>query len=174
MIHQRNAGDQWILRGQWHRNLHPQYLCTNSSVKVLWDSILAVLDVQGDSCVCVVGDFNAIRREGGRVGRAEVVDSYLIRSFYNFIQSSNLIELPLIGRKFTCYRPDDTCKSKLERVFVNVELNNKWSNYTLKGLNRTLSDHCSIYLVGRKRIGELDRLDSLNAGYLTRGFIKSK
>lgn len=72
--------------------------------------------------VCLVGDFNSIRRVEERSGRNESPNLNEIGIFDKFIRGSQLIELPLVGRKFTCYRPDGSCKSRLDRVLVN----NKW------------------------------------------------
>ncbi|KAL8512922.1 hypothetical protein ACS0TY_019182 [Phlomoides rotata] len=54
--------------------------------------------------------------------------------------------MPLAGRKFTWYRPDGTCKSRLDRILVNSEWITRWPNQVLKGERRTLSDHCPIYM----------------------------
>lgn len=97
-------------------------------------------------CVCVVGDFNAIRREGERVGNANGNDSREMMQFDDFIEQSNLVDLSLCGRAFTWYHPDGTCKSKLDRVFVNDEWLGKWPDIMLRGIDRSLSDHCPILL----------------------------
>ncbi|KAL8527696.1 hypothetical protein ACS0TY_005513 [Phlomoides rotata] len=64
-----------------------------------------------EACICVVGDFNAIRSPKERVGRGEVGDTRDMAYFDEFISQSILVDMPLSGRTFTCYRPDGTCKS---------------------------------------------------------------
>ncbi|KAL8469882.1 hypothetical protein ACS0TY_032664 [Phlomoides rotata] len=71
--------------------------------------------------------------------------------FEEFINVSNLLEIKMMGKKFTWYRPDGTCKSKLDRLLVNVEWRNKWPAQTLRGGGRTLSDHRPIFIEERAK-----------------------
>ncbi|GKV12085.1 hypothetical protein SLEP1_g23283 [Rubroshorea leprosula] len=63
---------------------------------------------------CIAGDFNAIRnlqeRKGGRSVRRE------LKEFNDFIEMSSLVELPMIGRKFTWYQPNGQSMSRLDRI----------------------------------------------------------
>ncbi|KAL8524082.1 hypothetical protein ACS0TY_013881 [Phlomoides rotata] len=93
--------------------------CSSAEKAILWDLIHNIILQLGNIYVAVVGDFNAIRVENERVGRGLSTDHRDIASFDNFIQQSNLFDLPLSGR---------------------------WPNYTLKSCGRTFSDHCPIYL----------------------------
>ncbi|KAL8466364.1 hypothetical protein ACS0TY_035460 [Phlomoides rotata] len=85
----------------------------------MWDMIKSISLQNSKECVCVVGDFNAIKEENERVGRAEFSDQRGIRLFREFIELSNLIDLPLQGRSYTWYRSDGSCKSHLDRLLVN-------------------------------------------------------
>ncbi|KAL8458968.1 hypothetical protein ACS0TY_036443 [Phlomoides rotata] len=69
----------------------------------MWDVIKSVALQNSEECVCVVGDFNAIKKEYERVGRAEFTYQQGIRLFREFIELSNLIDLPLRGRAYTWY-----------------------------------------------------------------------
>ncbi|KAL8485829.1 hypothetical protein ACS0TY_027932 [Phlomoides rotata] len=51
-----------------------------------------------DARICVVGDFNSIRRPEDRVGKRESSNSRDIEQFEDFISQSNLTEIPLVGR----------------------------------------------------------------------------
>ncbi|KAL8532061.1 hypothetical protein ACS0TY_008607 [Phlomoides rotata] len=66
--------------------------------------------------------------------------------FTNFIASSKLMDLQLLGRKFTWYKPDGTCKSRLDRIMVNKEWMWKWPDLSLRSLGRTFSDHCPLVI----------------------------
>lgn len=92
-------------------------------------------------CVCVVGDYNSIRVSSERRGRSEVLNMRDMNKFDGFIRNSNLLDMPIHGRKFTCYKPDGTCKSRLDRVLLNNEWLAMWPSITLKGLVRTVSNH---------------------------------
>lgn len=66
--------------------------------------------------------------------------------FEDFITQSNLFDVPLRGSFFTWYRPDETCKSKLDRALINEEWIEKWPGVVLKGIDRLTSDHYPILL----------------------------
>ncbi|KAL8457344.1 hypothetical protein ACS0TY_035266 [Phlomoides rotata] len=51
------------------------------------------------------------------------------------------MKIILRGKLFTWYRPDGTCKSKLDRMLVNEEWIERWPNHVLKDLGRSFSDH---------------------------------
>ncbi|KAL8469441.1 hypothetical protein ACS0TY_032331 [Phlomoides rotata] len=75
-----------------------------------------------------------------------MVESRDIDRFEEFITQSSLFELSLVGRSYTWYQPDSSCKSKIDRMFVNNEWLRKWLNQILKGLSRSFSDHVSLVL----------------------------
>lgn len=56
-------------------------------------------------------------REWVRSGENQNVSD--IRAFDEFICNTGLVDLPLHGRKFTCYKPYGNCKSRIERNMVN-------------------------------------------------------
>lgn len=93
-----------------------------------WDRLHIVLLNCSDNCICVVGDFNSIRREGERVGRRENNNRRDIAVFDSFIGGKGLIDLPLTGRNFTCYKLDGSCKSRIDRFLINDEWLTKWPN----------------------------------------------
>lgn len=111
---------------------------------VLWERVLQVISQYPNSCICVAGDFNSVRRATERAGiRAESAKKD-VDAFNSFIQNSGLIDLPLHGRFFTWYRPDGTCKSRLDRLLINSNWFSRWPNSVQMGLSRSLSDHCPI------------------------------
>lgn len=112
----------------------------------LRDRLHSVLSNLAENCICVVGDFNSIRRESERVGRSEQGYGRDIMVFDCFIRGEGLINLPLIGRKFTCYKPDGSCKSRIDRFLINDGWLTKWLNSTQRGLRRSILDHCPLLL----------------------------
>ncbi|KAL8508223.1 hypothetical protein ACS0TY_018708 [Phlomoides rotata] len=119
--------------------------------KGVWDTIRLVIDQNSEACIYVVGDFNAIRSPEERVGKGEVGDLREMVKFDDFITQCNLMDMPLSGRTFTWYRPDGTCKSKLDRILVNSQCIARWPNQVLKGLSRTQSDHCTIHMESARK-----------------------
>ncbi|KAL8544480.1 hypothetical protein ACS0TY_004877 [Phlomoides rotata] len=61
-----------------------------------------------------------------------MVENRYIQHFEEFIKHSNLHDLMLVGRSYTWYRPDGSCKSKIDRMLwkeYNIE---GWAAYMLK------------------------------------------
>lgn len=144
--------------------------CVVSEKVVLWDIIQTVVLQNSSCCVCVIGDFNVVRRESEREGRGVVSNSRDISSFDGFIRNSGLIDLPLHGRSFTWYKPNGRCRSRLDRILINNSWINRWPNSNQKGLLRTLSDHVPIILEIKVRDWGPKPFCSLNAWLLHPGF----
>ncbi|KAL8508386.1 hypothetical protein ACS0TY_018846 [Phlomoides rotata] len=93
--------------------------CSSSEKRDLWDIIQNTVLQNLDARVCVVGDFNSIRSPEERVGRRETRDNREIECFEEFITQSNLHEVKLVGRSFTWYRPDGSCKNHVPLFLQN-------------------------------------------------------
>lgn len=106
------------------------------------------MNTYGDVCLCMGGDFNEIRKEEERVGKGKFGGNIKrgAASFDEFIRNTALIDLPLQDRSFTFYKPDGTCKSRLDRFLFNSKWMDIWPNISQRGLNRGLSDHSPIVL----------------------------
>ncbi|KAL8503606.1 hypothetical protein ACS0TY_022368 [Phlomoides rotata] len=86
----------------------------------LWDRILCVTNQFHTSNICLLGDFNSVRTASERVGRSAILNRMDRECFDTFIRTSGLIDLPLHGRTFSWYRPDGTCKSRLDIILSTV------------------------------------------------------
>lgn len=64
--------------------------------------------------------------------------------FRNFVNELALVDPPLLGRKFTWYRADDSAMSRLDRFLLNEEWISIWGAEAQWALNRDVSDHCPI------------------------------
>ncbi|KAL8470998.1 hypothetical protein ACS0TY_033540 [Phlomoides rotata] len=69
-----------------------------------------------------------------------------MEEFDSFIRDCNLIDLSLHARSYTWYRIDGTCKSRIDKILVNSLWVSRWPNSHLKGLRRSVSDHCPLIL----------------------------
>ncbi|XP_057794589.1 uncharacterized protein LOC131010900 [Salvia miltiorrhiza] len=112
----------------------------------LWDAIGTIVVQNADMCVCVMGDFNVVRRREERAGNGETFNEAEARGFDDFICSNELEEIRIQGRKYTWFKPNGRCKSKLDRFLVNEEWLRVWEGSVACGLQRTLSDHLPIQL----------------------------
>lgn len=125
--------------------------CLLSNKIDLWDRVQQVISQNMPKCLCIAGDFNSIRRESERAGRRSESVRRDVEVFDEFIHNSGLIDLPLHGRIFTWYRPDGSCKSRLDRAMINNRWLSQSPNSSQLGLPRSLSDHCPILLEEKSR-----------------------
>lgn len=120
--------------------------CSFSEKQDLWDRVAMVINQNPGVCICVIGDFNSIRRESERMGRGLLANRRDIAGFDSFICDSRLVDLPIHGRSYTCYKADGSCKSRIDRILLNSNWIDRWPNSTQRGLRRTVFDHCPIFL----------------------------
>ncbi|KAG8473214.1 hypothetical protein CXB51_035176 [Gossypium anomalum] len=109
---------------------------------ILWGK-LSELRSKFTSQWIVGGDFNVVRCRSER--------SYCwgsekgTREFENFIFDCNLIDLPLVRKKFTWYRPENK-KSRLDRFLLDEFWLLKMKDLQQLGLKRLVSVHIPILL----------------------------
>ncbi|CAJ2633139.1 exodeoxyribonuclease-like [Trifolium pratense] len=118
--------------------------CDDGAKQVLWASLSTQIQASGRERVCVCGDFNTVRHVDERRsvrGSQRSVDHI---PFNRFIEDNNLIDLPLVSRKFTWYRGDDFSMSRLDRFLLSEEWCLTWPNCKQVAKLRGLSDHCPL------------------------------
>ena len=82
--------------------------------KEMWNEISDFKQGQLTKAWCIIGDFNSIRRQEERKSMVSSSDySREIKGFNDFIESSELVDIPLVGRKFTWFKPNGLVKSRL-------------------------------------------------------------
>ncbi|XP_020211058.1 uncharacterized protein LOC109795906 [Cajanus cajan] len=69
-----------------------------------------------------------------------------MKCFDEFITKAELVDLPLVGRKYTWYRTDGKCMSRLDKFLVSNAWLSHWPHTTQCGLSIGLSDHFAILL----------------------------
>ncbi|GLT66339.1 hypothetical protein SLA2020_387070 [Shorea laevis] len=103
--------------------------------------------VNEGGCWLVAGDFNAVRSLQEKKGKTgEKVD---MGEFNDFIETAGLVDVRLVNRCFTWYRPDGTSMSRLDRFLMSTEMCSMSGEWIQQGLKRTISDHCPIILKSR-------------------------
>ncbi|MBA0570290.1 hypothetical protein Golob_003968, partial [Gossypium lobatum] len=68
------------------------------------------------------------------------------KEFGQFIDRCKLVDLPLLGKKFTWIGPDNK-RSKLDRFLLEEEWLVQFKDLQQQGLNKTISDHILVLLV---------------------------
>lgn len=99
------------------------YASCNSTAKMeLWERLKLEIHQNSECCIYIAGDFNSVREVNKRVGHSESFNLKDIGAFDEFIREAELIDQQLRGRKFTCYKTDGSCKSRIDHIMVY----NRW------------------------------------------------
>lgn len=99
-----------------------------------------------DSRIFLIGDFNAILETGKRIGEGGAASLGGARGLKELISNNKLHDVNIQGKRFTWYRSHGACKSRIDRAFVNDYWLECWREPSLRGLPRSISDHCPIIL----------------------------
>jgi exonuclease III len=119
--------------------------CVLQAKKSLWVDLLVARRFHVVDHFCILGDFNSVRspeERKGVLGGFEISEDS--RLFNVFIDNVGLVDLPLLGRKFTWVRPNGRCMSRLDRVLVSEKWWEDCGAVSLWGLKRDVSDHCPL------------------------------
>jgi len=115
--------------------------------KEVWKEINSFRLNQLSKAWCILGDFNSIIRKKERKSLISMSDySREIKGFNDFIEKSELVDIPLVGRKFTWHKPNEMVKSRIDKVLVSKEWLETWPHCQQFVLNRSISDHCVVIL----------------------------
>lgn len=99
-----------------------------------------------ESFLCLIGDFSAITEAMERAGEGVGTLSRGSRGFKEMTENCRLNDIKHQGRNYTWYSSNGKCKSQLDRALVNDKWLVKWRDSSLRGLPRSISDHCPIIL----------------------------
>jgi hypothetical protein len=123
--------------------------CDLSGKRRLWDSLLLMKRQYGRGVWGLVGDFNATLNYEERRGVNSPIHSSSrveVTEFGEFVRDMGLMDLPLLGRKFTWFHSNGISMSRIDRMLVSDDWMALWNYPALWVLPRSLSDHCTIIL----------------------------
>lgn len=125
-------------------NIYIYSSCLLADKKQLWANL--VMSKLGFGCDLwfLVGDFNAVKSSSERRGSRQ----YSMNLFKEFIDDMKLIDLPVLGKLFTWFKPDGSAMSRIDRFLLLEGWLTKWSRAALWIGERDVSDHCPIILKG--------------------------
>ncbi|XP_028099997.1 uncharacterized protein LOC114299458 [Camellia sinensis] len=116
----------------------------------LWETLLILKNsFPKPWCLGSGGDFNEIRNLGERDGTSRRDKG--MKEFNDFIDKCEVVDVQMIGRKYTwCNALDGNKWSWIDRFLINLEWIERFK-FKLWGLPRVVSDHCPIVLMEDKR-----------------------
>jgi hypothetical protein len=96
---------------------------------------------------CLGGDFNSIMKVGERRGSSSAGNQSERLEFTHFSEVMELVDIPVMGKKFTWFNLDGTAMSRLDRFLISEGfiakegISNQWVG------DLDISDHCPIWLL---------------------------
>lgn len=120
--------------------------CSLSGKRRLWQDLRRVRNSFGDGMWCLVGDYNAVCNTRERNGVGSSFGSQEAYEFSSFVGDMELIDLQLLGRRFTWQKADGSAMSRLDRFLLSEAWIEAWEVEAQWALNRDVSDHCPILL----------------------------
>ena len=101
--------------------------CNFRDKKTLWGELSIIKTTHQNFLWCFIGDFNAVRRTNERKGTsARGSQTREICQFNNFIKGNFLLDIAIVGRKYTWFKANRSAKSRLDRVLVSKDWIQNW------------------------------------------------
>jgi len=144
--------------------------CTQKEKKSLWEELSSFKDSSQITVWCLCGDFNAVRRRIERQGAGTADFKSEIKGFNGFIESNMLLELPIVRKKFTWYKPNGVARSRIDRVLVFEEWLQCWPMCKQYVQKREVSDHCALVIKCLDKDWGPKSFRTIDAWHLERGF----
>ncbi|PNT75684.1 hypothetical protein BRADI_1g36682v3 [Brachypodium distachyon] len=93
----------------------------------------------------ILGDFNVILSVADKNNSS--INRRLMRAFREVVNSSELIDIPLLDRRFTWSNEQSPpTLVRLDRALANISRTDSFPNYQLIPLASSMSDHCPLLL----------------------------
>jgi hypothetical protein len=93
------------------------------------------------------GDFNAILRSSERKGCSADSRQGERLSFSHFVEEMEVIDVPVLGKKFTWFSSDGKSMSRIDRFLLSDGFITKFGVSGQWIGDRDISDHCPIWLI---------------------------
>jgi len=144
--------------------------CNLREKKLLWEDLTKYKTASQIEVWCLCGDFNAVRSRDERKGVDRGNCSSEIKSFNEFIESNLLLEVPIVGKKYTWFKANGMAKSRIDRVLVSEEWMHKWPMCKQYVQRREVSDHCALMIKSTEKDWGPKPFRTIDAWFLERGF----
>ncbi|XP_058733278.1 uncharacterized protein LOC131604879 [Vicia villosa] len=116
--------------------------------RMLWEKLLYLKSIFTDEEWVIGGDFNTVKNGIEKKGRSGVNRRSEWTEFLEFIDKSNLIDIPSKGKKFAWFGGDGMARSRIDRFLVADTMVSRWGIVGQLARDHDISDHCPIWLIG--------------------------
>lgn len=142
--------------------------CNVEGKRKLWADLIMSKRGFGNGAWCIAGDFNAIITHSERKGVSTSVNQREIDEFRNFVDEMELVDVPMLGKKFTWFSANGKSRSKIDRFLLSEDLITEWKISAQWVGNRDISDHCPIWLMSKSVNWGQNLFDLTTAGLNTK------
>ncbi|MCI07963.1 endonuclease/exonuclease/phosphatase family protein, partial [Trifolium medium] len=140
---------EWGVQKQIYFVVNVYSKCDLAGKRRLWNTLLMSKQGFGGGAWCVIGDFNAVlnreERRGVNDTSFQSSPSEMVE-FEAFVNSMDLVDLPVLVRKFTWFHPNGRTMSRIDRALVSEEWILSSGHPSLWILPRAVSDHCPLVM----------------------------
>ncbi|PNX92374.1 cysteine-rich receptor-like protein kinase [Trifolium pratense] len=120
--------------------------CNLAGKRKLWEDLLNL--IRGDNSEwCIGGDFNAILHLSERKGSSVATRRSEVNFFREFVDDMKLIDIPVLGKKFSWFTPYGKAMSRLDRFLLSEGFLKKNGAKGQWIGDRDISDHCPVWLL---------------------------
>ncbi|XP_045791549.1 uncharacterized protein LOC123886261 [Trifolium pratense] len=121
--------------------------CNFVKKKKMWEDLLTLKQHSGVGEWCVGGDFNAILHSSERIGSSADGRQSERIMFNRFVEEMGVIDVPVLGKKFSWISADGKSKSRIDRFLLSDGFVTKHGITGQWIGDRDISDHCPIWLI---------------------------
>ncbi|XP_058740903.1 uncharacterized protein LOC131613233 [Vicia villosa] len=119
--------------------------CTIAEKRALWSQLLVWKNNLSSGEWIIGGDFNAIKTEDERIGRG-MENRTEMEEFAGLIDLLEVVDLPVIGNKFTWLKLGGDVRSRIDRFLMTEGIINLWKAVAQASGNRDISDNRPIWV----------------------------
>lgn len=114
------------MQGVWKENgqdvtiVNVYWSCDLMLKRRLWRELICHRRWSNNNLWCVLDDFNLVRFASESNGEARMEGEERKRKDFNkFIEDMKVIDVPMVGKRYTWFRPNEKCMSRIYRIFVS-------------------------------------------------------
>ncbi|KAL8506839.1 hypothetical protein ACS0TY_017654 [Phlomoides rotata] len=140
--------DQWstsgalAIKGLWTEEkvsiilINDYASCINSEHQILWNILQEWISNQTEVLCCICGDFNTTLDPDEINGVSSYNDAKKRRQFNRFVSDAELVDLPLMRRKYTWYKDNGGSCSRIDRFLLSATVEKEnWGPVPFKTVN---------------------------------------
>ncbi|XP_058776931.1 uncharacterized protein LOC131651277 [Vicia villosa] len=119
--------------------------CEIAEKRILWNQLIEWKNKFPKGEWIIGGDFNAIKVGSERIGRLRT-NRVEMEEFSRVIELLEVIDLPVVGNKFTWINSNGKAKSRINRILLSDGIIDKWKIVAQVTGNRDISDHRLVWI----------------------------